>query len=279
MAKRRTKTRRWVVKAGSNMVCSGGPLLLRAWMQQVAQLKHDHKIEVIWVTSGAIASASERVGFARRKRSLPEKQALSALGQPIIMDLYNIALHAVGLVGAQVLLTADDIDHSSRRKNLQNTLNKLLEWGAVPVLNENDAVATEEIQFGDNDSLSSRIARMMSAERLVLLTDVDGLYTGDPRTDRHAELVTYRKNLKQADFAKAGKKSGSSRGTGGMYSKLLAAQNANKGKIITHLMKGDWPNGLLTLAEGKSVGTQIGGKEAPPFERRSRKGKHEPSSK
>jgi glutamate 5-kinase len=98
------KRRRWVVKAGSNMVCIGGPLLLRAWMQQVAQLKRNYNIEVIWVTSGAIASAVDRVGFARRKRTLPEKQALSALGQPIVMDLYNIALNSVGLVGAQTTL-------------------------------------------------------------------------------------------------------------------------------------------------------------------------------
>jgi glutamate 5-kinase len=145
-----------------------------------------------------------------------------------------------------------------------------LQWNAVPVLNENDAVATEEIQFGDNDSLSSSIARMMKAERLVLLTDVDGLYSADPRSNPKAELIAYRKNITQSDFAMAGKKSGSSRGTGGMYSKLLAAQTANKSKIVTHLMKGDWPNGLLNLAQGKSIGTQVGGTQKPTQERRKR---------
>src|SRR5471030_1213187 len=101
--------RRWVIKAGSNMVCSGGPLLLRAWMQQVAALRRDHQIEVIWVTSGAISTAVDRTQFAKRERTLAEKQALSALGQPLVMDNYNLALQGVGLLGAQVLLTADDL--------------------------------------------------------------------------------------------------------------------------------------------------------------------------
>lgn len=254
------KLRRWVVKAGSQMVCSGGPLLVRAWMTQVAQLRRDHGIEVVWVTSGAIASAAERTEFTSRKRRLPEKQALSAIGQPMVMDLYNLALNAVGLLGAQVLLTAGDIKDPVRRKNLQNTLSKLLEWKAVPVLNENDAVATEEIQFGDNDSLSARIALMLKAERLVLLTDVDGWYDADPRTNSSAQLIPYKKSIVASDLGTAGKKGGSSRGTGGMYSKLLAAQRASEGRIVTHLLRGDVPNSLLSLAAGASLGTQIGGR-------------------
>lgn len=244
------------------MVCSGGPLLLRAWMQQVAQLKKKYGIEVIWVTSGAIASAVEHTGFKPKngkKRTLPEKQALSALGQPLIMDLYQIAMNASGLMGAQVLLTADDIQSSGRRKNLQNTLNTLLDWKVVPVLNENDAVATEEIQFGDNDSLSSKIARMMKAERLVLLTDVDGLYEADPRKDPTAKLIPYRVKVTNKDLAMAGRGGGTARGTGGMFSKLLAAQLAGKEKITTHLVRGDHPQNLLILAAGGELGTRIGG--------------------
>ncbi len=259
------KTRgRWVVKAGSQMVCTGGPLLIRAWMTQVAQLRREYGIEVIWVTSGAISSAVERTQFRPRsgkKRTLPEKQALSALGQPMVMDLYNLALNAVGLKGAQVLLTASDMRNRERRKNLQNTLNKLLDWDAVPVLNENDAVSTEEIQFGDNDSLSAQIAQMMKAERLVLLTDVDGLFDSDPKQNDHARLISYRKSVSPADLRLAGKRPGSSRGTGGMYSKLLAAKTAMQDDIVTHLVRGDWPQGLIHLADGQSIGTQIGGSE------------------
>src|SRR5690349_2082249 len=173
---------RWVIKAGSNMVCAGGPILLRAWMSQIAILRKQHKIEVIWVTSGAIASAVDRTAADERnrkqkqkKRSLPEKQALSAIGQPIVMDLYNLSLQAVGLLGAQILLTADDLANKKRRENFQNTLEQLLKWQVTPILNENDAVATEEIKFGDNDSLSAKVAATAGAERLIILTDVDGL--------------------------------------------------------------------------------------------------------
>jgi glutamate 5-kinase len=254
------KKRRWVVKAGSQMVCAGGPLLVRAWMVQLAQLKKKHAIEVIWVTSGAISSAAERTGFKLKKRTLPEQQALSAIGQPMVMDLYNLALNSTGLLGAQVLLTAGDMKNSTNRRNLQNTLERLLDWQTVPVLNENDAVATEEIRFGDNDSLSAKIAVMMNAERLVLLTDVDGLYDADPRLKPDAKLIRYREKVGAADLKRAGKTAGSHRGTGGMYSKMLAAQYALKKGIITHLMRGDWPQNLLLLADGKAPGTQIGGK-------------------
>jgi glutamate 5-kinase len=253
------KVRRWVVKAGSQMVCAGGPLLIRAWMQQVAHLRRYHHIEIIWVTSGAIASAVERTEFEKPEKTLPEKQALSAIGQPMVQEVYNLSLQAVGLLGAQVLLTAGDIQDPVRRKNLQNTLTQLLEWKAVPVLNENDAVATEEIKFGDNDSLSSQIARMMKAERLVLLTDVDGLYDRDPKKDASAELIAYRKRVTDEDIKLADRKVRSSRGTGGMYSKLLAARTASEARIITHLVKGDRPNVLLDLVQGHAIGTQIGG--------------------
>ncbi len=241
------------------MVCAGGALLLRAWMTQVAQLKKQYHIEVIWVTSGAISSAADRTNFPRRKRTLPESQALSAIGQPIIMDLYNLALNATGLIGAQVLLTAGDMKERTRRKNLQSTLEKLLAWQAVPVLNENDAVATEEIRFGDNDSLASQIARMMRAERLILLTDVDGLYDSDPKKNKKAKLIAFRERVLPQDLRNAGKVGGSQRGTGGMYSKLLAAKNASRDEIVTHLMRGDFPSNLLSLAEGVAIGTQIGG--------------------
>lgn len=241
------------------MVCIGGPILVRAWMTQIAQLRKLHGIEVIWVTSGAIALAVDRTDFPTRKRNLPEKQALSAIGQPIVMDLYNMALNATGYLGAQVLLTAGDMKDPLRRKNLQTTLDKLLEWETIPILNENDAVATEEIQFGDNDTLSSKIAHMMKAEKLILLTDVDGLYSSDPRKNPKAELIPYRTKITKEDFRRAGHSGGTLRGTGGMYSKLLAAEFANRNGIVTHLVRGDSPNNLLRIAEGEKLGTQVGG--------------------
>ncbi len=255
--------RRWVVKAGSRMVCTGGLLLLRTWMQQVLTLRKKYNIEVIWVTSGAIGTAIERTNFRQKKRTLPQKQALSAIGQPLVMDQYNIALQAVGLLGSQVLLTADDMKQKTRKKNLQNTLNELLKWQAIPILNENDAVATEEIQFGDNDALAAKVALMMNAERLVLLTDVDGLYTANPQEDPQARLIPHIKKVGAKERRMANGKKTSKYGVGGMYSKLLAAERVQKKGIVTHLVRGDIPDNLREIASGRSLGTQIGGRYRP----------------
>lgn len=241
------------------MVLEGGPLLMRTWMQQVSELRKKHHIEVIWVTSGAIAWAVQKTNFKEPKRTLPQKQALSAIGQPLVMDQYNLALQANNLLGSQVLLTAGDMKDKVRRKNLQNTLNELLKWKVIPILNENDAVATEEIRFGDNDSLASQVAVMMNAERLILMTDVEGLYEEDPRKNPDAQLVTYSSRVSSKELSMAHKKSKSAQGTGGMHSKLLAADRAQKAGIVTHFVRGDIPKNLLEIAAGHSIGTQIGG--------------------
>jgi glutamate 5-kinase len=251
------KLQRWVVKAGSNMVCSGGPLLLRSWMQQVSILRRNHRVEVIWVTSGAIASAVDRTDYRKKKRTLPEKQALSAIGQPLVMDLYNIALQTSGLLGAQILLTYDDLASSGRRKNFQNTVETLLKWKVMPILNENDAVATEEIKFGDNDSLSAKVANVVDADRLLILTDVNGLYDSDPRKNPRASLVERVRQISASQLKQVAQSPGSSRGTGGMYSKLKAAQEASKNGIETWLVKGDRPHVLIEVAENDPIGTII----------------------
>lgn len=233
---------------------------MRTWMQQVSTLNKKFGIEVIWVTSGAIAWAVERTEFHKPKRTLPQKQALSAIGQPLIMDQYNLALHATGLMGAQVLLTAHDMKDKARSRNLKNSLTELLRWEMIPILNENDAVATEEIQFGDNDSLASQVAVMMKAERLVLMTDVDGLFDKDPNSHKNAQLIPYCKTITASVRKLADPKAVSSVGRGGMYSKLIAAERAQKKGIVTHFVRGDLPNNLITIAQGGSIGTQIGGR-------------------
>lgn len=251
--------KRWVIKAGSNLICQGGPLLLRSWMQQVSALKQHHGIEVIWVTSGAIATAIDRIALELPNRTLPEKQALSAIGQPLIMDLYNLSLQATGLLGAQVLLTYDDLANEGRRTNFQNTLEKLLEWKVTPILNENDAIATDEIKFGDNDSLSAQVACVMGADRLVILTDVEGLYIEDPRQNPKAELLSDLEEVTEEWLARVSPASGSKRGTGGMASKLQAAKLAQeKAQIETWLVKGESATVLVDLASGKHLGTRIG---------------------
>lgn len=257
MKARKKPLRRWVIKAGSNMVCSGGPLLLRSWMSQVAKLRRHHGIEVIWVTSGAIASAVDRTDFTKPNRELSEKQALSAIGQPIIMDLYNLALGANGLLGAQILLTYDDLAHAERRRNFENTLEKLLEWGVTPILNENDAVATQEIKFGDNDSLSAKVARVSGAERLLILTDVAGLYDSDPKKNPGARRIERLEGVPPRYLRSVDRGAGSSRGTGGMYSKLKAAREASGHGIQTWLVQGDLPGVLVDVAQDRAVGTRI----------------------
>ena len=242
------------------MVVDGGPLLMRTWMHQIYLLKKNFDIEVIWVTSGAIAWAVQRTEFAEAKKTLPQKQALSAIGQPLIMDQYNLAIHANGLLGSQVLLTAGDIKDKARAKNLKNTLNQLLSWNVIPLLNENDAVSTEEIKFGDNDSLASKVAVMMKADRLILMTDVEGLFDQDPKQNPDAKLVPYLKSIGPKELKLANRKTKTAQGTGGMYSKIQAAGFAGKHGIVTHLVLGDLPENLVKIAKGQKIGTQIGGK-------------------
>lgn len=232
---------------------------MRTWMQQVSELRKRHNIEVIWVSSGAIAWATTRTNFKKNKRTLPQKQALSAIGQPLIMDQYNLALQSTDMLGSQVLLTAGDMRDRTRRTNLQNTLKQLLKWEIVPILNENDAVSTDEIRFGDNDSLASQVAVMMKAKRLVLMTDVDGLYDKDPKSHPDASLITFVKKIENKQIKLANPKLKSVQGTGGMYSKLLAAKLASSKGIVTHLVRGDLPRNLLQIAAGQSVGTRVGG--------------------
>ena len=236
---------------------------MRTWMQQISTLRKRHHIEVIWVTSGAIAWAAERRNFKNSKKTLPQKQALSAIGQPLVMDQYILALQTLGLLGAQVLLTAGDMKDRVRRRNLQNTLNELLQWQAIPILNENDAVSTDEIRFGDNDSLASQVAVMMKAEKLILLTDVDGLYDKDPKKNRDAHLISYCKSIGEKERRMANKKNKSTVGTGGMFSKMTAADRALKNGIVTHLVRGDLPNNLIDIAQNIPIGTQIGGRIEP----------------
>lgn len=249
---------RWVIKAGSQMVCSGGPLLLRSWAQQIAILSKQHQVEIIWVTSGAIATAKDKMATSPLKKiSIHEKQAFSAIGQPIVMELYNIALQAEGLRGAQILLTYDDLLNKKRQTNFKNTMETLMSWNIIPILNENDAVAIEEIQFGDNDSLSAKVAIHMKADKLIILTDVEGFYDSNPKDNPKAKLIPEITAFSKKILSTQGLKSGGARGTGGMYSKLLAAQLAHKSKIETHLVKGDRHNILLDLFRHKKVGTHV----------------------
>lgn len=246
------------------MVIDGGPMLIRSWMNQVDELSKRQNIDVIWVTSGAIASAKKISGKSVSKSvassaSIAEQQALSAIGQPHVMNQYLVALGERGRKGAQILLTADDIASAKRRRHLSQSLSTLLKWRYLPILNENDAVSTEEIQFGDNDRLSALVAIHMKASRLILLTDVEGLYDRDPKRLRKNEtalLIPHLQGVTATLLRSLSKSSKSKMGKGGMYSKLLAAKTVNFGGIPCHLVKGDLPDALLKIST-QPIGTRI----------------------
>jgi glutamate 5-kinase len=257
---KRTKSKKlqselWVIKIGSQLITDGGPLLIRALIQEVSALVKNQNLRIVWVTSGAIASARQRLQF--QWHTLPEKQALSALGQPMLMELYNLALQSQGLMGAQVLLSYSDFRRSESRLNLCNTINKLLEWEVVPLLNENDVVATDEIQFGDNDQLSAMVACELKADRLVILTNVEGLYDRHP-SEAGAQLISYLPKVNSAVIKKTVSTKKSDAGRGGMSSKLLAAQRAWKDGIPTTIVQGSQDRVITRLWRGEELGTAIG---------------------
>ncbi len=251
-----SQRRLWIIKVGSQLIVEGGPLLLRSWIEDVAFLKQNHGIDIIWVTSGAIASARKRI--AKNWQSLPEKQALSAIGQPMLMEQYNLALQAHGLMGAQVLLSYGDFKNKKNRTNLRNTLKKLLDWKVLPILNENDAVATDEIQFGDNDFLSSLVAVEMQADRLIILTNVDGLFDQNPDKNPNARLIQHIPRLTIKHLNAIDAKAKSAHGRGGMYSKLRAALHAQKHKVPTTILRGDQNHALLKLLDPQAIATHVG---------------------
>lgn len=255
MSKSKKRSQLWVIKVGSQTIIEQGPLFIQSLIRDVSDLKKKHNLSCLIVTSGAIASARQRLGHGWT--TLPEKQALSALGQPMIMNLYNSALQFYGLHGAQILLTAEDLRRPKNRKNLLNSLWQLLDWGIVPILNENDAIATEEIQFGDNDQLSALVAQEMRAQKLILMTNVEGLYDRSPE-DPQAQLIPWVPSVNEKSLrGTRGSKNKSEFGRGGMLSKLKSAAVAAESGVPVHIVKAMRAQVLIELAQGKSPGTLI----------------------
>ena len=228
-AERLANAKRVVVKIGSALfVDQQTGALDRAWLEgvctDVADFRRAGK-EVVIVSSGAVALGTRELKLDPRRARLEDKQAAAAAGQILLAHAYQEVLGSFGLTAAQVLLTLDDSESRRRYLNARKTLLTLLAYGAVPVVNENDTVATQELRYGDNDRLAARVAQMVSAECLVLLSDVDGLYTADPRVDGSARHVGEVTELTRAHFDMAGGP-GSNLGSGGMRTKLDAARIA-----------------------------------------------------
>ena len=216
--------------------------------------------EMILVTSGAIGMGVGKLGLKARPTQTQMKQAVAAVGQCELMFMYDKLFGEYGSTVAQILLTGDVISNPISRGNVENTFEALLDMGIIPVVNENDTVAVDELEgqrIGDNDNLSSIVAQIVRADLLVILTDIDGLYDADPRTHPQAKLIPYVEKVTPEIFALAGA-AGSERGTGGMVTKLQAARRAGEAGIACCIMCGDNPSSLYTLLDGQSIGTLFG---------------------
>ena len=256
------EARRVVIKVGSSLVTNEGRGLDEAaigeWCRQMALLAREpgtHR-EVVMVSSGAIAEGMKRLGWAQRPKEVNELQAAAAVGQMGLAQMYETKLREQAMGSAQVLLTHADLADRERYLNARSTLLTLLELGVVPVINENDTVVTDEIKFGDNDTLGALVANLVEADVLVILTDQKGLYTADPRRDPQAQFVHEAKAGDPALEVMAGG-AGSSIGKGGMITKIVAAKRAAGSGASTVIAWGREPDVLLRLARGEAIGTLL----------------------
>src|SRR5659263_190441 len=251
--------KRIVVKVGSSLVTNEGRGLDAAaigqWCEQMSLLVRGGR-EVIMVSSGAIAEGMKRLGWTARPKAIHELQAAAAVGQMGLAQMYETKLRENGLGSAQVLLTHADLADRERYLNARSTLLTLLKLGVVPVINENDTVVNDEIKFGDNDTLGALVANLVEADALVILTDQKGLYTADPRKDPSAQFVREAIAGDAALEAMAGG-AGSSIGSGGMITKILAAKRAAGSGASTVIAWGREPQALIRLTQGEAIGTLL----------------------
>ena len=265
-----TQCKRIVVKVGSSLVTNQGEGLdipaIRNWAQQIAMLREGgHK--VVLVSSGAIAEGMQRLGWKRRPSAVHELQAAAAVGQMGLIQVYESCFSVHGLHTAQILLTHADLADRERYLNARSTLRTLLTLGVIPVINENDTVVTDEIKFGDNDTLGALVANLIEADALIILTDQIGLYTADPRKDPNATLVSLAQAGDEKLEAMAGG-AGSHIGSGGMLTKVLAAKRAARSGAHTVIASGHEIDVLPRLMHGDSIGTLL---EAQPLPLNARK--------
>lgn len=268
--KKLTTTRRWVVKIGSALLTDDGKGLaleaIAGWTAQMAALRAQG-VELVLVSSGAVAEGMTRLGWRERPHALHDLQAAAAVGQMGLVQAYESEFQKFGLHTAQILLGHDDISARDRYLNARSTLSRLLELGVVPVVNENDTVVTDEIRFGDNDTLGALVANLIDADLLVILTDQQGLYAADPRRNPGAELISLAAADDRSLEAMAGG-SGGSLGRGGMTTKVLAARLAARSGTHTVIAGGALPDVLLSVASGADVGTLLLANCAPQAARK-----------
>ncbi|MFT6388583.1 MAG: glutamate 5-kinase [Cellvibrionaceae bacterium] len=263
------QARRWVIKIGSSLLTNDGRGLdtnaIQQWVEQMAQLRANG-IDIVLVSSGAVAAGMTRLGWTQRPSSTHELQAAAAVGQMGLIQTYEQAFQKYDLQTAQVLVDHDDLSNRERYLNARATLKTLLKLGVIPVVNENDTVVTDEIRFGDNDTLAALVANLIEAEVLVLLTDQEGLYTADPRYQKDAELINdVSASESSLDSMVSG---GGSLGRGGMITKLRAARLAARSGTPTIIVGGKIENVIQELAKGKVIGTLLLADQQPQAARK-----------
>lgn len=251
------KAKRVVVKIGSSIITDEKDVIdeyfLDSLAKQVHQLTKKGK-EVVIVSSGAVAAGMMVLKLKEKPKKISEKQAVAACGQGYLIHKYSDIFSRYNLIVAQILLTSEDIAVRTRYLNAKNTLENLISKKIIPVINENDTVATKEIKMGDNDNLSAEVACLVDADLLVILSDVDGFYDMDPKEHSDAKVIQYVSSIDKY-FKRASNKAGSSVGTGGIYTKLQAAKKTTVVGIPTVLAKGREENILIKILEGKNIGT------------------------
>lgn len=250
---------RMVVKVGTSTLAHATGRLNIRHVEELVKVLSDLKNaghEVILVSSGAIGMGVGKLNLPGRPSDMPTKQAAAAVGQCELMYTYDRLFTQYNHTVAQILLTGEDVDHADRRSNFENTMSRLLELGALPIINENDTVATAEIKVGDNDTLGAIVACCVEADLLVLLSDIEGLYTADPRTDPNAQLIPVVEEVTPQVEALAGGK-GSELATGGMATKLRAAKMVTQVGCDMVITNGQHPQVLYDIAQGEAVGTRF----------------------
>ena len=248
---------RIVIKIGTSTLTHGSGHLNIRRVEGLCKVISDIKNsghEVILVSSGAIGMGVGKLGLRCRPTDIPTKQAAAAVGQCELMYTYDKLFGEYHHAVAQLLITGDDVENEKRHSNFSNTLNRLLELGALPIINENDTVSTDEIVIGDNDTLAAIVAQSVSADLLVLLSDIDGLYTADPHTDPNAQLIPTIHEISDEILALAGG-SGTNLGTGGMVTKLQAEKICMSCGCAMVITNGNDPNHLYDILDGKPIGT------------------------
>jgi glutamate 5-kinase len=250
------RAKRIVIKVGSNVLTEDNGLNLRALhaiSHQISQLSN-RGLEIILVSSGAMASGMKKVGLSRRPEAIPERQAIAAVGQATLIREYEKAFEKDNKKVAQILLTSDGLANRKRHLNARNTINTLLDWQIIPIVNENDTVMVQEIQFGDNDNLAAMITLLMNADILINLTDIDGLYDKDPRCNRDAALIAQVSTFSR-EIEKFASDIPGALGTGGMLSKIKAARKLTTAGVPMVIARGEKPDILLALFAGETHGT------------------------